>query len=94
MLSISPSRPPCRRSSIFVAVFALPLAAENRLGGHIGVVLGQASYGFTPLINRAYKRAGHGAYFTELVLPVRFQRDATGDSRASIGVGIHRGFGF
>ncbi len=156
-------------ASAFIVLVALPAAAENRLGGHVGVVfplvsysdgdtktiaddfsvgfptgvsvimseklvfdaefvpvihegnrnvdftfhpglvwprsnyavglraafdVGHPSWGFTPLINHAFKRTSHGAYFTELVMPVRFQRNGAGDTKASVGLGLHLGFGF
>jgi hypothetical protein len=52
-----------------------------------------ASWGFTPLLNRGFKRSDH-SYFLEVVLPVRFQEDALGDGQTSVGLGVHVGIGF
>jgi hypothetical protein len=52
-----------------------------------------ASWGFTPLLNRGFGRGDH-SYFVEVVLPVRFQEDTLGDSQTSVGVGVHVGVGF
>ena len=50
----------------------------------------QASWGFTPLLNRKLADLGGGSsLFGELVVPVRFQ-----DENNSIGVGVHVGIGF
>ena len=74
--------------------FVRPMGSGYAVGIRAAFDVGHPSYGFTPLINRAFKRSGGGAYFAELVLPVRFQRDDAGDTQASIGVGVHLGFGF
>ncbi len=43
-----------------------------------------------PVLSARYGLSGEAL----LVLPVRFQRDETGESRVSVGVGVHLGFGF
>ena len=54
-----------------------------------------SAWGFTPLLNRAFSFGdGGNKYFFELVLPVRFVDDDTGESRTSVGMGIHFGFAF
>jgi hypothetical protein len=54
-----------------------------------------SAWGFTPLINRAFSYGdGDNKYFFELVLPVRFVDDDTGESHTSVGMGVHFGFAF
>jgi hypothetical protein len=55
----------------------------------------QASWGFTPLLNKAFPVPGHPySLFVEGVLPIRFQADPAGGNRTSIGLGVHLGVGF
>jgi hypothetical protein len=55
----------------------------------------QASWGFTPLLNKAFPVPGHPySWFIEGVLPIRFQADPAGGNRTSIGLGVHLGVGF
>jgi len=56
--------------------------------------LGSASWGFTPLLNKRLHQMDHGAYFIELVVPVRFQDEGVGGTQASITLGVHVGMGF
>lgn len=55
--------------------------------------IGNASWGFTPLLNMSFPSGGL-KYFVEVVLPVRFQDDSQGDSHTAIGLGVHLGVGF
>jgi hypothetical protein len=53
------------------------------------------SWGFTPLVNRAFPVRGQPyAMFVEGVLPIRFQQDPAGGTRTSIGLAVHVGVGF
>jgi hypothetical protein len=55
----------------------------------------QASWGFTPLVNKAFPVPGHAyAVFVEGVVPIRFQEDPAGGNRTSIGLAVHLGVGF
>jgi hypothetical protein len=55
----------------------------------------KASVGFTPILNHGLLKVGDtGTLFGELVLPVRFQQDARGNSFTSVGFGVHIGVGF
>ena len=55
----------------------------------------QPSWGFTPLVNRAFPVSGHNyAYFIEGVVPIRFHQEESGDTGTSIGVAVHVGVGF
>ena len=53
----------------------------------------EASWGFTPLLNRSFP-AGPVSYFVEAVVPIRFQENARGQSQTAIGFGVHFGVGF
>ena len=54
----------------------------------------RASWGFTPLVNKALVR-GHGyAWFVEGVVPIRFQVDPAGGNRTAVGLAVHTGVGF
>ncbi len=55
--------------------------------------VGAASWGFTPLINKAFPVDDH-MFFIEGVLPIRFTQDAAGNNHSSIGLGVHLGVGF
>ena len=55
--------------------------------------VGNASWGFTPLVNRALFSSGAYTYFVEVVVPIRFQDDTFGDTNSSVGLGIHVGVG-
>ena len=69
-------------------LYALPndLTAGLRLAFDVN----QASWGFTPLLNRKLADLEGGCtLFGELVLPIRFQ-----DKNTSIGLGVHVGIGF
>lgn len=55
----------------------------------------QASWGFTPLVNRAFPIRGSGcAFFVEGVVPVRFQQDSSLENHTSVGFAVHTGVGF
>ena len=55
----------------------------------------QPSWGFTPLLNRAFPVRGHNyAYFVEGVVPIRFHQDSSRDTSTSIGFAVHAGVGF
>jgi hypothetical protein len=62
-------------------------------GARVAFDVNAASWGFTPLLNKAFDKGDH-ALFVEAVLPIRFQEDSLGDSQTSIGFGIHVGVGF
>ncbi len=53
----------------------------------------EASWGFTPLLNRSFP-AGPVSYFVEAVVPIRFQENARGQGQTAIGFGVHFGVGF
>jgi hypothetical protein len=64
-------------------------------GVRLAFDVNQASWGFTPIVNHGLLQVGRGAsLFAELVLPIRFQEDAAGNSFTSFGVGVHVGVGF
>lgn len=73
-------------------IWSLP----NRMGAGVRMAFDvkDSSWGFTPLINRSFPINGSSAFFTELVLPIRFQDDARGKHQNSVGFGIHLGVGF
>jgi hypothetical protein len=52
------------------------------------------SYGFTPLLNLGFPQANGTTLFTELVLPVRFPRDAADRGQTAVTVGLHFGWAF
>jgi len=55
-----------------------------------------SSWGFTPLVNKAFPVSGHTcSWFVEGVIPVRFQQpDPAGGVKTSIGFAAHVGVGF
>ena len=78
------------RSLVLIAILGLPLpaGAQNRLGGHFGMVF--------PLVNKAFPIPGSAcAFFVEGVLPIRFQQNPSGaGNRTSVGLAVHVGVGF
>jgi hypothetical protein len=55
----------------------------------------EPSWGFTPLINRAFPVRGQPySVFVEGVVPIRFQQDPAGGNRTSVGLAVHVGVGF
>ena len=74
-------------------IHSLPhaLAAGVRMAFDVN----EPSWGFTPLVNRAFPVHGHTyAYFLEGVVPIRIQQDPAGGNRTSIGLAVHLGVGF
>jgi hypothetical protein len=53
-----------------------------------------ASWGFTPLLNRALVVNKSSVLFAELVAPIRFQQDVHKENFTSVGLGVHVGVGF
>ncbi len=54
-----------------------------------------SSWGFTPLVNKAFPIKGHAiSWFVEGVVPVRFQQDPDGGNQTSVGLAVHVGVGF
>jgi hypothetical protein len=55
----------------------------------------EASWGFTPLLNKGFAVPNHSyKFFIEGVVPIRFQQDANGDNHTAIGFAVHTGIGF
>ena len=64
-------------------------------GARLAFDVNRASWGFTPILNHGLLKVGGDAtIFGELVLPVRFQEDARGNTFTSVGFGVHIGVGF
>jgi len=63
-------------------------------GLRIAFDVNQASWGFTPLVNKALAHAHNCTWFVEGVLPVRFQSDPNGGTRTAVGFAVHTGVGF
>jgi hypothetical protein len=70
------------------------------LGGHwiaglrAAFDVNQRSYGFTPLLNLGFPQANGTTFFTELVLPVRFQQNDQNQGQTAVTVGLHFGWAF
>jgi hypothetical protein len=72
-------------------------ALENHYAAGLRMAfdVNKASWGFTPLVNKAFPVPGHAySLFIEGVLPIRFQADPAGGNRTSVGLGVHLGVGF
>jgi hypothetical protein len=71
------------------------LSGGYAVGLRMAFDVSEASWGFTPLLNRGFAVPGHGyKIFVEGVVPIRFQQTSTGDNRTSIGFAVHTGIGF
>ncbi len=70
------------------------VAERLSLGLRMAFDVDQASWGFTPLINRSFALGDGTALFAEGVVPIRFQENGFGENFTSIGLGVHMGVGF
>jgi len=70
-----------------------PVSERTTAGVRMAFDVTQASWGFTPLVNRTLTRVGAGQLFAEMVVPVRF-REVGGERYVSVGLGAHFGIGF
>jgi hypothetical protein len=68
-------------------IYTLP--ANYAAGIRLAFDVNQASWGFTPLLNKKLRQYGDTILFGELVVPLRFQ-----DQNNSIGIGVHVGLSF
>jgi len=66
-----------------------PLGGNFTFGTRAAFEINNAAYGFTPLLNKAFPCKSGGAFFVELVVPVRFF-----DTGSSTTIGLHLGVGF
>jgi hypothetical protein len=85
---------------LFVSLTVHPGIIRSLSGGYAAGLrmafdVNQASWGFTPLVNRALPVRGHAyAFFIEGVVPIRFQQDASRANHTSVGLALHLGVGF
>ncbi|MFQ5652071.1 MAG: hypothetical protein ACE5IY_19245 [bacterium] len=56
--------------------------------------INQRSFGFTPLLNKSFPLDSDYSGFVEVVFPIRFVEDVTGDNTTALTVGVHFGIGF
>jgi hypothetical protein len=70
-----------------------PLGGSWTAGLRMAFDLGDASWGFTPLLNKGFAMEGL-TYFVEAVVPIRFQDDTLGQTHSAISLGVHVGVGF
>jgi hypothetical protein len=91
--------PVIQNDPLFVSLTVHPGVIRSLSGGYAaGVRLAfdanAPSWGFTPLINRAFPVKGHAySWFVEGVVPIRFQ-DPGGGVHTSVGLAAHVGVGF
>jgi hypothetical protein len=69
-----------------------PLKNKWTFGMRMAFEVGDGQFGFTPLLNKAFKLGDHSDFFIELVAPGRFG-PAKNAGYTQLG-GIHLGFGF
>jgi len=92
--------PVIQNDPLFVSLTVHPGVIRALSGGfaaglRMAFDVNEPSWGFTPLLNRAFPVSGHTySYFLEGVVPVRFQQDAAGQNRTSVGLAAHVGVGF
>ncbi|MEO9869995.1 hypothetical protein [Ekhidna sp.] len=74
------------------------LGSGFTFGNRLAFETGSQAYGFTPLLNKSFSLGENGAFFLELVLPVRFGKielPLGGEDRFSaLTVGLHTGIAF
>jgi len=63
-------------------------------GLRVAFDVNHASWGFTPLLNKALAHSHGCTWFVEGVLPIRFQADPAGGTRTAVGFAVHTGVGF
>jgi len=63
-------------------------------GLRVAFVVDRASWGFTPLVNKALAHGQGWTWFVEGVMPIRIQTDPAGGNRTGVGLAIHSGVGF
>jgi hypothetical protein len=92
--------PVIQNDPLFVSLTVHPGIIRSLAGGYAAGLrmafdVSEPSWGFTPLLNRAFPVPGHAcAFFLEGVVPIRFQQDASGRNRTSVGFAVHTGVGF
>ena len=92
--------PVIQNDPLFVSLTVHPGIIRALSGGYAAGLrmafdVNDASWGFTPLVNRGFALQGHSyKLFVEGVVPIRFQQTTTGDTRTSIGFAVHTGIGF
>jgi hypothetical protein len=69
------------------------LGSHYTAGLRMAFDINSASWGFTPLLNKAFPQHGY-AVFVEAVAPIRFQEDSAGESHTAVTFGVHVGLGF
>lgn len=71
------------------------LSGGYAAGVRMAFDVNEASWGFTPLVNKGFAVPGHSyKLFVEGVVPIRFQQTPAGDNKTSIGFAVHTGIGF
>ena len=71
-----------------------PLEHGLAAGLRMAFDVNAASWGFTPLLNKSFPLKGGCAFFTEVVVPIRFQEAADGHSFTAVTLAAHFGLGF
>jgi hypothetical protein len=64
------------------------------MGLRVAFDVNRASWGFTPLVNKALAHTHGCAWFVEGVVPIRIQADPAGGTRTAVGLAVHTGIGF
>lgn len=92
--------PVIQNDPLFTSLTVHPGVVRALSGGYAAGLrmafdVNEPSWGFTPLVNRAFPVRGHAyVLFVEGVVPIRFQQDPAGGNRTSIGLAVHTGIGF
>jgi hypothetical protein len=92
--------PVIQNDPLFVSLTVHPgiiraLSGGYAVGLRMAFDVNDASWGFTPLVNKGFAVPGHSyKLFVEGVVPIRFQQNSTGDNHTSIGFAVHTGIGF
>jgi hypothetical protein len=92
--------PVIQNDPLFVSLTVHPgiiraLSGGYAVGLRMAFDVNNASWGFTPLVNRGFAVPGHSyKLFVEGVVPIRFQQTSAGDNHTSIGFAVHTGIGF
>lgn len=70
------------------------LSGGYAVGLRMAFDVNDASWGFTPLLNKGFAVGHSYKLFVEGVVPIRFQQNSAGENHTSIGFAVHTGIGF